>query len=96
MLYNITFLKQALKEWEKLNPSIRENFKKKLEERRKNPKVQKDALSGMENCYKIKFRALGYRLVYRVIEERIVIQVIAIGKRDKSEVYNIAKNRIIH
>ena len=38
-----------------------------------------DALHGMKDCYKIKLRGAGYRLVYRVEEERIVILVLAVG-----------------
>jgi len=45
-------------------------------------------------CYKIKLRTLGYRLVYQVHDERIVVLVIAIGKRENSEVYNDAEKRV--
>ena len=38
-----------------------------------------DALHDLKNCYKIKLRGAGYRLVYRVEDERIVILVLAIG-----------------
>jgi mRNA interferase RelE/StbE len=50
-------------------------------------------LSGFENHYKIKLRASGYRLVYEVVEEEVYVYVIAIGKRDKSQVYKKAKKR---
>ena len=55
-----------------------------------------DALHGMKDCYKIKLRGAGagagagYRLVYRVEDERIVILVLAIGKRERSSVYEQA------
>lgn len=87
MTYELEFLSTALKEWKKLDGSIRAQFKKKLEERLENPCVPGDQLSGYENHYKIKLRASGYRLVYEVIDERICVQVIAIGRRDKSSVY---------
>jgi len=44
-------------------------------------------LSGKHNRYKIKLRSLGYRLVYEVIEDKIVLLVIAIGKREGNAVY---------
>lgn len=47
----------------------------------------------MKDCYKIKLRGAGYRLVYRVEEGRIVILVLAVGKRERSGVYDSAKNR---
>ena len=47
----------------------------------------------LQNAYKIKLRDAGYRLVYEVIDQRLVIVVIAIGKRDHDEVYQIAIKR---
>jgi len=58
-----------------------------------NPRIISTALSGMKDCYKIKLRATGYRLVYRVFDDRLVIQVIVVGKRDKGEVYKKMKDR---
>jgi len=82
-----------LKEWKKLDPALREQFKKKLAERLENPRVASAALSGMPDCYKIKLRAAGYRLVYRVEEDIVFVTVIAVGKRDKSQVYGAARSR---
>lgn len=48
----------------------------------------------MPDCYKIKLRAAGYRLVYRVFDERIVVQVVAVGRRDRNLVYKLAAGRI--
>ena len=44
----------------------------------------------------LEFRAtpcMGYRLVYEVIDERVVISVVAVGKRERSTVYERAKKR---
>ena len=86
--YSLKFLPIALREWKKLDPSIQSQLKKKLKERLENPYVPASQLHGFENHYKIKLRASGYRLVYEVIESEIVVLVIAVGKRDKSEIYN--------
>ena len=48
----------------------------------------------MANCYKIKQRSLGYRLIYRVDEDVVYVTVIAVGKRDKNQVYGAAKRRL--
>jgi mRNA interferase RelE/StbE len=48
----------------------------------------------MPDCYKIKLRKVGYRLVYRVFDDRIVVQVIAIGKRERDEAYERAARRL--
>jgi len=87
-------LPSALKEWKKLDGSIRELLKKKLQERLKNPRVSKDKLRGMPDCYKIKLRRVGYRLVYKVIDERLVVQVVGAGRRDANAIYNVAQKRI--
>ncbi|WP_431002968.1 type II toxin-antitoxin system RelE family toxin [Aggregatibacter actinomycetemcomitans] len=51
-------------------------------------------LHGMKDCYKIKLRNVGYHLVYQVIDERIVVKIIAVGKRDRNFVYTKAKSRL--
>ncbi len=93
MTYRLEFLPSARKEWDKLGATLREQFKKKLAERLSNPRVQADALRGMTDHYKIKLRSAGYRLVYRIEDERITVVVVAVGKRERSEVYESAKKR---
>ena len=82
--YKLKFLPTALKEWKKLDSTIKGQLKKKLKERLQNPHVVASRLYGFENHYKIKLRASGYRLVYEVIEKEIVVLVIAVGKREKA------------
>lgn len=91
--YRLAFLPSARKEWDKLGATLREQFKRKLAERLMNPRVQADALHGMPDHYKIKLRAAGYRLVYRVEDEAVTIVVVVIGKRERSRVYEIARKR---
>jgi len=93
MSYKLKFLPSALKEWKKIGPMIREQLKKKLQERLDEPEVPADRLHGFKNHYKIKLRSSGYRLVYEVEKEEISIIVITVGKRERSEVYNKAKKR---
>ena len=92
--YRLTFLRAAKKEWDKLGSDIRNQFASKLRERLKNPRVPAARLFGMPDCYKIKLKSAGYRLVYRVFDDRLVIQVIAVGKRERSEVYRKASKRV--
>jgi mRNA interferase RelE/StbE len=95
MRYNLSFLKPAKKEWDKLPFELQAQFKKKLDERLDVPRVEKDRLSGMTDCYKIKLLSAGYRLVYKVIEQRVIIQVIVVGKRENDIVYKLAKRRLL-
>ena len=94
MTYKLEFKKSALKEWEKLGHTLKAQFKKKLKERLENPHVPSAALSGGQNLYKIKLRQQGYRLVYSVADEIVTVTVIAVGKRDRNAVYEIALSRL--
>lgn len=93
MTYNLKFLPAALKEWKKLAPPIREQFKKKLAERLDNPHVPSAKLSGYDAVYKIKLRTAGYRLAYGVIDDEVVVYVLAVGKRDKDAIYRKLASR---
>ena len=93
MTYELGFVDAALKEWRKLDQNTRDQFKKKLAERLSNPHVPSARLSGRQNRYKIKLRSLGYRLVYEVRDEGLIVVVLAVGKRERSAVYKAAENR---
>jgi len=94
MTYSLRFNKQALHEWKNLDNSVRIQFKKKLKERLDAPITLASRVSGADNCFKIKLRSVGYRLVYQVIENEIVVLVLAVGKREKNAVYKAALKRI--
>ena len=87
MNYSLHFHELALKEWKKLDASIREQFKKKLAERLQQPRISS---SGLCDCYKIKLRSIGYRLVYKVDDGILFVTVISIGKRERLEAYRQA------
>lgn len=61
-IYNLEFHEAALKEWRKLDGSIKRQFKDKLAERLLCPRVPKAQLHGndMQDTYKIKLRNVGY------------------------------------
>ena len=94
MTYRLVFKTAAKKEWDKLDAAIREQLKNKLAERLNNPRVESARLSGMQDCYKIKLRSAGYRLVYQVRDNALVVSVVAVGKRERNHVYNAAVKRI--
>ncbi|MBP1521385.1 type II toxin-antitoxin system RelE/ParE family toxin [Salmonella enterica subsp. enterica serovar Worthington] len=93
MTYTVKFRDDALKEWLKLDKAIQQQFAKKLKSAVKthNPSVK---LRGIKDCYKIKLRASGFRLVYQVIDAQLIIAVVAVGKRERSDVYNLASKRM--
>lgn len=92
--FSLEFNQKALKEWHKLDATIRLQFARKLKERMQAPRVEADRLRSLQDCYKIKLRSAGYRLVYQVIDQRMVITVITVGKRDRSVVYRSAEKRL--
>ena len=94
MTFKLRFHEQAWVEWQKLDGSIKTPLKKKLLERLQEPRVPSAALTHMPDCYKIKLRQAGYRLVYRVDDDVVFVTVIAVGKRDKSAVYAPAITRL--
>ncbi|EMN7257950.1 type II toxin-antitoxin system RelE/ParE family toxin, partial [Vibrio vulnificus] len=50
-------------------------------------------LRGYESVYKIKLRTSGYRLAYEVIDNEVVVYVLAVGRRDKDAVYKKLASR---
>jgi mRNA interferase RelE/StbE len=93
MSYELAFLDEALKEWRKLDSVTREQFKSKLAERLQNPKIASARLHGSKERYKIKLKSAGYRLVYQVKDRELLVLVVAVGKRERNEVYKIAERR---
>ncbi|MDK4566368.1 type II toxin-antitoxin system RelE/ParE family toxin [Kingella kingae] len=91
---NYRFVAEAEDEWRKLDNSIKQQFKSALAKRLENPRIPSAALHNMPDCYKIKLRKIGYRLVYRVDDNVLTVTVIAIGERDKSVVYDVANSRL--
>lgn len=94
MSYSLEFITMAKKEWNSLDNTISKQFKKKLIERLEEPKVESAKLNGMDDCYKIKLRSAGYRLVYQVQDEELIVLVVSVGKRERNHVYKQAIKRI--
>lgn len=94
--FTLHFDARALAEWHKLEKQIQEQFKKKLNKlitgvETPSPKAR---LSGLPpGHFKIKQRSSGYRLVYKYEEDKLVILVIAVGRRNRNVVYDIARAR---
>ncbi|VEN50826.1 unnamed protein product [Callosobruchus maculatus] len=87
---------RRIREWNKLEKTIREQFKKKLKKLQQNPYVESARLHGdLAGCFKIKLRASGFRLIYKVIDDEIVIWVVAVGKREDEKAYETARKRLL-
>jgi mRNA interferase RelE/StbE len=93
MTYKLAFHQDALSEWRRLDPSVRDVFKKKLAERLANPRVPSAKLSGHPDRYKIKQKRIGYRLVYEVHDTEVVVVVVAVSRREHNAVHGAAAKR---
>ena len=49
----------------------------------------------LHGCYKIKLRKQGYRLVYQVEDDVLVVLVLAIDRREDLFVYHAALDRLL-
>lgn len=93
MRYKLGFVDAALKEWGKLDRTVREQFKNKLLERLDHPRVPAVKLHGHPDRYKIKLKSVDYRLVYEVPDQTLIVIVVAVGRRERDAVYLAAAKR---
>lgn len=82
-LYIVFYTREAKKNIEKLDPSVRKIIKKAIESLTINPIKGKPLaydLAGLRSL-----RTSDYRIIYRIKEEKLVIIVVAVGHR--KEIY---------
>lgn len=85
MAYRLFFVPEARREWDALDGSIKTLFKAALKKRLDTPRLPGSQLHPpLVDCYKIKLRGVGYRLVYLVRDNAIPpdIVVLVVGRRD--------------
>ena len=93
--YRLQFVPSAWAEWQKLDGSVKEPLRKLLKKRLNNPHVPGAALHGaLAGHYKIKLNKQGYRLVYGVQDDVLIVMVMAVDKREDSVVYQSAIARV--
>ncbi|RFO95615.1 type II toxin-antitoxin system mRNA interferase toxin, RelE/StbE family [Rhodoferax lacus] len=93
--YRLQFVPSAWAEWQKLDGSVKEPMRRLLKKRLDNPHVPGAALHGaLAGHYKIKLNKQGYRLVYGVQDDVLIVMVMAVDKREDSVVYQSAMARV--
>lgn len=93
--YRLKFLPQALGEWNALDGSVKEVLRKALKKRLLQPHLPGAKLHGdLDDCYKIKLRKQGYRLVYQVDDDVLVVLVLAVDTREDLAAYRAAIERL--
>jgi len=93
--YRLQFVPSAWQEWQALDGSVKEVLRKLLKKRLDNPYVPGAALHGeLAGYYKIKLKKQGFKLVYGVQDDILVVMVMALDRREDSIVYQSAIARI--
>lgn len=93
MSYELAIHPDAEKEWAKLDGSIKHRFKEKLaKERLQHPRIPKDALRELPDCYKIKITTPQFRLIYHVNDSRRLLTILSVASRD--DVYEELRTRL--
>jgi mRNA interferase RelE/StbE len=93
MSYELAIHPEAEKEWGKLDGSIKRRFKEKFsKEHLKHPRVAKDSLRELPDCYKIKITTPQFRLIYHVNDAKHILTILSVASRD--DVYNELKSRL--
>ena len=94
--YRLKFLPPALEEWNALDGSVKAMLRKLLKKRLEQPRMPGTELHGdLCNCYKIKLLKQGYRLVYQIEDDVLVVLVLAVAKREDMAVYRAAIERLL-
>ncbi len=94
--YRLKFLPEALEEWNALDGSVKEVLRKALKKRLEQPRTPGAQLHAeLRDCYKIKLRKQGYRLIYSIEDNALVVLVLAIDKREGMAAYRSAVERLI-
>ncbi len=98
MNYQIEFLVEAEKDLQQLDRSIQINVLKKLKKLSENPKIgyplENKAGIDLSGYYKVYVDKKKIRIVYQIIEDLIIVKIIAIGRRSELKVYIEAAKRL--
>ena len=93
MSYELAIHPGAEKEWAKLDGSIKRRFKEKFaKERLKHPRVAKDSLRELPDCYKIKIPTPQFRLIYHGNDTKRLLTILSVASRD--DVYEELQSRL--
>ncbi len=95
----IEFIPEAVKDFERLDGSVKKEAAKKIDSLAGNPFLGKPLgnrfgidLTGFYKLYILKKK---YRIVYRLTGVELeIIEVVGIGHRDKEEIYKLVMDRI--
>ena len=98
MAFRIEFLPEAAREFEALDGSLKRIAAKQIDKLAERPELGEPLgkrmgidLTGYRKIY---FGKKGYRIVYEIQRQRLVILIIGIGKRERAEIYREVERRL--
>lgn len=97
MTYKIVIAPTALKMLKGITDrSIRDLIIKKIDDLKEDPDKQGKPLLGELSGYRsLRAAVQRYRIIYRVVRNKVIVHIAAVGIRKKgstSDIYNLAKN----
>ena len=99
MAFKIEFHPEAVKDFDRLDGSVRKEVAKKIDGLSENPFLGKPLGNKMgldlTGFFKLYVSKKKIRIVYRLLRDYLeVIEIIGIGKREKEEVYKLIFRRL--
>ncbi len=98
MAYKVEFLPEAAREFEALDGSLKRVVAKQIDKLAERPELGEPLgkrmgidLTGYRKTY---FGKKGYRIVYEILRDRLVVLIIGIGKRERAEIYQEVARRL--
>jgi mRNA interferase RelE/StbE len=96
--YSVTLTADAAEDFRRLDGSLKQPVAKQLKKLETSPllgehlgnKVDLD----LTGYYKLYAAKKGIRIVYRIIELEVIVEIVAIGKREELAVYRTLQKRI--
>lgn len=97
-MYKIKLTKIATENLKKIDRKTRDQILKKIESLMEEPKLMGKLLKGpLKELRSVRAAGQRYRIIYKVIDEEIVVIIITVGIRkegDKKDIYELLKKYI--
>lgn len=95
-MYQLEWIQYSKEDYEQLDGSQKIFVNKALDRIKLRGMEAGQSLHGnLVQCNKLKNKKMGLRIIFREVEGTIqVIQIVAIGKRDKEKIYKMAEERL--
>jgi len=94
MMYKIELKISARKYLKKIDSNLRKKILRKIEDLKENPLLGQVLKYDLKNLRKLYFQNKKIRIIYRVENKALIIEIISIGKRNKSEIYKQVVKKI--